>query len=639
MTTPASPRSAAPRQLADILLGLAGAMQRLRALPPGHPVIVAGIAALERALETVLEGRDRLTVEVGTVQLVVDGMESNPDFEPLRDLADELREAGIRAIEFRPGVGAGQLLAVFSAIANHNGGRPAWPAVPHITIRSLTPAMAPGADPWLPLERVVLDEPERRTAEHDPEELAFALELLAADAERDSQILDRLGAVARAAVNSPEDAEALDRLLTAVPHATLRRLLAPRADLPSQGNFLRSIAGHVSAPVLLRLLEATAYGREAQLSPAALQVLARVAKRTEGRDQAGARRALGDELARLAPVVDPQVDLAGQFPRLAPEPERVLKLALESGILEPGTIAAADRMIARGQVAPLLGLLETVPEEDPIARAIHARVYHPDTVRVLLGGSPIDLDLLDRLIPEAGLGAAPALLDALAESRDRRVRLRLLDLLARYREAVGPLAAERLDGMPWYVQRNVLALLGRLPDRPMRYTPPAVLAHRDPRVRHEAIALSIADPAMRTRGLVEALDSNYEPTLRLALTSLAEQFPAELLPRVIALSADPRLDPEIRAMAVTALSRVSDPVVLRLLRRQVVARGIPGFGRLAPKSPSMLAALRGLAAHWQSHPKVVPLLEAARQSRDPEIRAAARLPTRRSSASIPRAAL
>jgi hypothetical protein len=80
-------------------------------------------------------------------------------------------------------------------------------------------------------------------------------------------------------------------------------------------------------------------------------------------------------------------------------------------------------------------------------------------------------------------------------------------------------------------------------------------------------------------------------------------------------------------------------VVLRLLRRQVVARGIPGFGRLAPKSPGMLAALRGLAAHWQSHPKVVPLLEAARQSRDPEIRAAARLPTRRSSASIPRAAL
>ena len=53
--------------------------------------------------------------------------------------------------------------------------------------------------------------------------------------------------------------------------------------------------------------------------------------------------ALAAELARLAPM-DPEIDLAAQFPRIAPEPERVLKLALESGILEQGTLAAADRM-------------------------------------------------------------------------------------------------------------------------------------------------------------------------------------------------------------------------------------------------------------------------------------------------------
>jgi hypothetical protein len=69
----------------------------------------------------------------------------------------------------------------------------------------------------------------------------------------------------------------------------------------------------------------------------------------------------------------------------------------------------------------------------------------------------------------------------------------------------------------------------------------------------------------------------------------------------------------------------------------VVARGITALGRIAPKSPQMLAALRGLAAHWNNHPKVVPLLEAARQSRDPEIRSASRPPSRRSSASFPRA--
>ena len=339
---------------------------------------------------------------------------------------------------------------------------------------------------------------------------------------------------------------------------------------------------------------------------------------------------------RLIPVA-PEADLASQFPRLAPEPDRVLKLALESGILEPGTLAAADRMIARRQVAPLLALLETVPEEDPIARALQERVFHPNTVRVLLEASPVDLDVLERLIPGAGLDAVPVLLDGLAESRDRRVRLALLDLLTRYGQAVGPLAAERLDGMPWYVQRNVLALLGRLPDRPMRYTPAGVLAHRDPRVRHEAIALTIADPTLRNRGLAEALDSGYEPSLRMAFLSLAERCPPEFVPRVIARAADQRLDPELRALAISAVAPVNYPVVLRVLRRLVVARGITAMGRLAPKSESMLAALRGLATHWHNHPKVVPLLETARQSRDAEIRAAARAPARRSSATLPRA--
>jgi len=50
----------------------------------------------------------------------------------------------------------------------------------------------------------------------------------------------------------------------------------------------------------------------------------------------------------------------------------------------------------------------------------------------------------------------------------------------------------------------------------------------------------------------------------------------------------------------------------------------------------MLAALRGLATHWGNHPKVGPLLETARQSRDPEVRDAARVPSRRSISS-PRA--
>jgi len=635
MTSSASARGAASRQLADLLLGLAGVMQRLRTLPDGHPAIAAGVAGLERALQPALSARSRLTVEVRTMQLLVEGMETNPDFEPLRDLASQLHEAEIGTIEFLPGVASSELLALLTAITKPNGRGRDWPAAPHILVRTLAPPEAPGTDPWLPLERLLLDDPHRGAATRDTEELAFALEMLPADPVRDLLVLEQLAEIGRAVAGDPGSAEALIRVLATVPIVTLRRLLAPGLSSPAQGALLRSVAGGAPGPVLLRLLEATVRGREGRLSASALHVLARLGRRRDGQDRAVARRALAAELVRLLPdeeVGDPVVRTG----RLAPEPERVLKLSLESGILERGTLAAADRLIARRQISVLLALIDTVPREDPVAAALLERVLQPATVRALLDASPVDLEALDRLIPAAGLEAAPALLDGLSESRDRRVRLRLLDLLTRYGTAIGPLATERIDGMPWYVQRNVLALLGRLPDLPSGFTPDALLTHRDPRVRHEAIALAIADAASRERGLLAALDSGYEPTIRLALLALAERCPPEFVPRVIARAADQSLDPDLRALAITAMAPVTDPMVLRLLRRLVVARGITAIGRLAPKSIVMLAALRGLASHWHTHPKVIPLLEAARQSRDPEIRESARPPARRSAPSLPR---
>lgn len=636
MTELSTARNTATRQLADVLLALATLIQRLRTDGGADATQVsAALATLERALDAALAARSRLTIEVGTVQLVVEGMETNPDFEPLRDLACHLREAGVGAIDFLPGLRAPELAEVFSVLTRPGGG--AWPTTPNLALRPLLLRPVLGADPWLALERVVLDDPDRTEAQHDPQELAIALELHPASALWDGRVLEHLVAVTRDAAAEPASRDALGELLARLPAATLRRLLAPAAAGAAQREFVQEVAPLLAPKGVLRLLQLLASGREGELTPAALAVLAGVARRAERPGHAAARRALTDELRRLVAGA-PAGESGAAAARLAPEPERVLKLALESGIIERGTLVAADRMIARRQVSPLLALLETVPREDPVARALRGRVYHPQTVRVLLESSPVDLDALDKLIPATGIEAAPALLDALAESRERRVRLRLLDLLARYGNAVGPIATDRIEGMPWYFQRNVLSLLGRLPDLPPSFAPGSLALHRDARVRHEAIALTIADPELRERGLREALETPYEPTLRLALLALAERCPPEFVPRLITRVADGALDPDLRAIAVSALAQVNDPVVLRVLRRLVVARGIAGLGRLAPRSPLMLAALRGLAQHWHSHPKVAPLLEMARQSRDQEVKDAARAPGRRSTPAYPRTA-
>lgn len=623
MRAPTESRPSASRQLAELLLGLAGLMHRLRTLPPGHPALAGQALALERAFAGALVDRERLVMEVGTVQLIVEGMETNPDYEPLRDLAADLRQAGIAALEFRPGLTSTDLLDALGPLAN---GSPAVVSTPALLLRTI--ASSPSEEgAWLELERFVLGEPWRTQAERDPHELGLALELDPPDPVRDVELLGLLVKVIRTRdATSPLVSQGALDLLDALPVPVLRRLLAPGGDPTVQGDFLRAVVPLLTPRLALRFLELLAQGREGMLSPGALRVLARLALRADEPAGAVVRRALSEELLRFVAPMEPA---AGQY-RVALEPERVLKLALESSILEAGTLAAADRMIARRQVPQLLAILETVPREDPVASALRDRVYEPRTVRVLLDASPIDLDSLDRLVPAAGIEAAPALLDTLAHSRERRVRLRLLDLLGRYGNDVGPLALERVEGMPWYVQRNLLALLGRIPDMPREFRTASYFGHRDPRVRHEAIALAVADPELRERGLAEALNSSYEPTLRLALSALSERCPPDLVPRLMTRLGDATLDPELRAMAVSALAPVSDPVVLRLLRRLVVARGLAGLGRLAPKSPPMLAALRGLATHWHSHPKVGALLETARQSRDTDVQAAARPPGRRS---------
>jgi hypothetical protein len=617
-----------------MLLSLAGVVRQLRLMPQGHPGVAASLAGLERLLEGLLLERASLVVEVGGVQLLVEGMETNAAFEPLRDLAEQLREAGIGGIVFLPGVTALELERVFGHVARPDTRTESFPVAAHLTLRPLRPSGQHSTDPWLALERRVLEDPGRVRAVRDPSELAVGLELHPAGPQFDTRVVELLAQIALHAAEEPDGAASLDALICQMVASTLRRLLAPSGPVTAARAFLQAAAPLLGPIALLRLCQALAPGREGMISVGALRVLARLADGAAPGSRSS--RVLAEEFHRLVTLAF-DTDVPVTPARLAPEPERVLKLALESGIHERGAEAAADRMIVRRHIGGLLALLDTVPREDPVARLLSARLFHPRAVRVLLQAAPPDLDALDRLIPGAGIEAAPVLLDALAESRERRVRLRLMDLLGRYDQSIAPLLLERMEGMPWYVQRNLLALLGRLPDLPPDFSPEPLLRHHDPRVRHEAIALAIADPALRERGIGEALASGYQPSVRAGLAALADRCPPGFYPRVISLVATPDLDPEIRALAVTALATVKDPVVLRVLRRMVVSRGFVGLGRLAPRSPPMLAALRGLATHWGSHPKVGPLLETARQSRDPEIREAARPTTRRSGTSTPRA--
>jgi hypothetical protein len=607
-------------------MALAGVAQQLRLRPAGHPMLASSLAALDRALASCLAERPELVIEVGSVQLTADQMETDPGFEPLRHLAMQIRDAGVGAMIMRQGLMAAEVVALFRVMQEGNIEARGLPESEHLSLRAHRASGPHARDPWLALERLVLEDPDRSRVTRDVTELALALELYPATPAFDVRVLELL---AQASLLSEGVVHiALDALIMALPAKTLRRLLGPRRNPVTQQEFLRAMVPTLTPAAMLRICQALASGRHDLMSASGLRVLARLAMDATRNERAAV--VMEQAVLRLA-----ELSLAegSPPPRLTPEPDRVLKLALESGIAETGTRGAADRMIARKQVGALLALLDTVPRNDPVAMALRERLHHPQSVRAILAAQPVDLDSLDRLIPAAGIETAPVLLDALADSRERRVRMRLLEFLSRFGDPVGSLALERFDGMPWYVQRNLVHLISRLPDTPTDFPFEALLGHRDVRVRHEAIAVALNDPEQREFAVEHAISSDHPATLQMGLECLQDYCPPEYLPRVTAVAMDPLRDEEVRAGAIMAVAASRDPATLRILRRLVVGRGITSLGRLAPRSPTMLAALRGLAAHWPQHPKVGMLLDTARQSRDADVRDAARPVTRRVSAS------
>ena len=87
--------------------------------------------------------------------------------------------------------------------------------------------------------------------------------------------------------------------------------------------------------------------------------------------------------------------------------------------------------------------------------------------------------------PEGGLRLPSVILCDAVRSVDRR---RLIELISRIGEDAGPLLVRRLEGAPWYLQRNLLTILGYLHRLPEGFVPLAFVEHKDRRVAAEAIA-------------------------------------------------------------------------------------------------------------------------------------------------------
>jgi hypothetical protein len=284
-----------------------------------------------------------------------------------------------------------------------------------------------------------------------------------------------------------------------------------------------------------------------------------------------------------------------------------------------------EQLIRDGRCGAVLRLLASMPKGCiAVAEGLLTRMVAPEAIAALAAREPLDVNVLDQLLPMASIEAYPTLLDALADSNSSATRRQLLDRLPRTALDVGPLIASRLDDPRWYVVRNMLVLLQRVRPLPAGFTPFRYANHPDVRVRLEAIQLGLGLPAERDRALEHAFKDADVRIIRLGLTALQQDCPMGVAPLVIGVVRNPKMSDELRVLAAQALGRTRHPgardALLRLVDGGKTSMGRP---RLAAPSLICVAAVRALSHGWAKDPAVAALLALAAASPDPSLRQAA----------------
>jgi hypothetical protein len=432
----------------------------------------------------------------------------------------------------------------------------------------------------------------------------------------------------------------MSKLIGALDQQTLGRLLEMGGDRTQRRQFILDASQGMAVDAVVDLVRA-ASGEGAPVSRSMLRMLTKLghhAERGPTAARAIAESNLRDQVAELVQgwaLADPNPDgyasalekMAQVAPALVapgeaqfePEPDRLLKMACETGATGDAVSRAADQLVLDNRLGDALDVLEHAPQPSPATEAITARVVTREAVRVLLAAQPVDFALLDRFVARMGDAAAEPMLDSLAESESRQVRRALIDRLVKIGAALGPRLVARLGDERWYVVRNLIHLAAELPAAPAGLNATQFAQHPDLRVRREALRVLFKDPAVRTRAICTALADEDPRVMRLALAAVADGgCPEAAVPLVVALATGDE-ETELRVAAVRALAAEGGRLSLdALLRITQLRRSLLGGMRRGFEEPEFLAAL-GALGQFRSDRRARERLEQALALRDPAI--------------------
>jgi hypothetical protein len=625
----------------------------------------------------VLARRTSLTLGIARRQFVIDGVLTDPRNGLLGNLARRLHRHRLAALRFDRGITPIEVSGLLAALAGDPrrdpgplGLRPAeerrWThaeAYPAAYDRlelsddaDVEPEQEAGSREiqlWLELARAALPE-EAESAQagsSHPGVVAAAINRRMRETSYDETVVSYLMRVAEE-VGVGETVEQawlrrrLSRLIASLEPAALERLLKAGSGEAYRKGVVLAASQTLGADAVVKLVQAAAESSGRGISDSMMLMLSKLAQHAESdaEDVAeAADAALRENIGRL--VADWRLDdpnpeayasaLQGMVRHTSTQTgssaadldldvAEVLRIGLEVGETGPRVRAAAEHLAAEGRLRLVTELLAGASGAGVATDAIWSGVATAELLARELARHPVDFTVVDALASRLRETAGPALLDALAASQDRSTRWNILRILAEIGAPVAPAVAARLPNTPWFVQRNLLLLLGKLGAWPEGFTPAQYLSHRDPRVRREAYRLLLDSPDTREAAIMGGLADDDSGILVMVLGAALPACPPQAIPLVDQLARAPERDAEVRLLAVRALAGASDPN--RVARLAAIARQRRWWGgiRLAPKSAVLLAVLRALAEARTDDPEAATVLALAARHRDREIRAAGR---------------
>lgn len=671
--------AALSRELSDFLIEFSIGLHKNAIYPSGHPLRESAAEQIARRLDSLLKDRSTLSLGVARHQLIIEGVATEENNPVLRDLALRLHRHHLGAMKFSQGVTSEELGDALATLAVDAGRRvrplgledhdflQQWP---HVRLFPLTfeqlqlleedeekeeekaemrGSRSRAAQLWIGLARAALasdldDETLAESADStDPVAVAKAIDDHKRDAAYDQVVVGYLLQIAEELkAKGGKEAAALQRrisrLVSTLQPDTLQKLMYMGGDVIQRRKFVLDATQGMAVDAVVDLVQAAADTSGQTISHSLIRMLSKLAVHADDGSplaRPSADSALRDQVHKLVTgwnLEDPNPDnyrlALEKMSRAAPtfrgddtfpaEPERLLAMGLEIEILGEPVWRAVDMLAAKPDLTPLMDLLDAA-NDGWMKEALWRHVATPGRLEEQLAMVPVNNSVVGRLVDRMRLAAAEPLLVALALS-DERTSGALVEQLGSIGQDVGPVLVSRLGTARWPLLRMLLATIGRLERWPDGFDARDFTRHQDAGVRREAVRLLIKHPEHRDQSITAALADPDERIVRLALGAVMQGCTGAQATVLLSRADDEALSPDLRALGIRAAAGHRSAETLNwLINRVAGKKSLFQRRKLASKSPEMLAALAGLAAHWSTEPAAQEILAQAGRQSDTEI--------------------